>query len=34
MQFMEGHLQLVGIVLVFLGIVLHLIDRYLDKDNK
>lgn len=34
MQFVESHVQLVGIILVFLGIVLHLIDRYLDKDNK
>ena len=34
MQFVESHVQLVGIALVFLGIGLHLIDRYLDKDNK
>ena len=34
MQFVESHVQLVGIILVFLGIVLHLIDKYLDKDNK
>lgn len=34
MQFVESYIQLVGITLVFLGVVLHMIDKYLDKGNK
>ena len=34
MQFVESHVHFIGITLVFLGRGLHLIDRYLDKDNK
>jgi uncharacterized membrane protein len=34
MEFVESYVQLIGITIVFLGIVVHLIDRYLDKDNK
>jgi hypothetical protein len=34
MEFVESYVQLIGITIVFLGIVVHLIGRYFHEDNK